>query len=733
MKKTTLTCALAFLFVFLANTIFAQFVPKAVQMNNTVIQGLTDKVEPNGWLYFKDSAALNADTYFEDYATAMGLGANDEMVKVKEWYSEGLTHIKFKQYHKSIPVKGGEYTLHLADCTVVLAHGKIVEQLNVTLPAQISEATALQIALNEIGATTYAWQDEIWEYELQEDENNPNATWLPTGELQIYGNAGVDMIASNFHLAYRFEILAIDPYASREVYVDANNGQILLNKETGFNIDGTCTTLYDGTQTIQTHERNNDFILRDNSRGDCIWTKKRGLFSWGLTSNVTDDDNSWGTSNTSATSAHWAVEQSWDYFLNTWNRNGPNGSGSQLRVYADWGVANARWDKINGKNGIWIGNDNGLNFGALDIVGHEFTHGVVSATASLGSDSGESGALNESFADIFGEAVERYVRGGPDWLGAADLGTPIRDFASPNTIGDPTAYLQVGFWDPAGEVHINAAVQNRWFNLLAVGGSQYSITVQGIGFESASAIAYNNLTGFMQSSSNYADARSGAIAAATSLFGPCSNETIQTTNAWAACLVGAIFSNPCVFTITGVSTVCSNYPNATWIANVLPGTTVTWSFPTWWNCTISGVGGRILTLNSMSPVPPISLSAQITAISSTGAKAERFIWVTSCLAPPCNGSERSSDVGTPKLAQDGTLGREVKAFPNPVTGKLTIAVTGLEGEYKIEVVSMLGIIVAYYKADGSSLEIDTVSLGSGTYVLRIKHPQYQKTISFVKL
>ncbi|TAK50575.1 MAG: hypothetical protein EPO28_00040 [Saprospiraceae bacterium] len=54
MKKTTLIFALAFLFVLLANSLFAQFVPTALQPTNTVIQSLTQKVEPAGWLFLKD-------------------------------------------------------------------------------------------------------------------------------------------------------------------------------------------------------------------------------------------------------------------------------------------------------------------------------------------------------------------------------------------------------------------------------------------------------------------------------------------------------------------------------------------------------------------------------------------------------------------------------------------------------------------------------------------------------
>lgn len=125
------------------------------------------------------------------------------------------------------------------------------------------------------------------------------------------------------------------------------------------------------------------------------------------------------------------------------------------------------------------------------------------------------------------------------------------------------------------------------------------------------------------------------------------------------------------------------------------------------------------------------------ASSSTGGTDTHNVYmVTGCLdggSPPCKVTERASNAEALKLTQEENLGKEVKVFPNPVTGKLTVAVNGLDGDYKVEVANMLGNIVASYKADGTSLQIETEGLSAGTYVLRVVHPQYQKTLSFVKL
>ncbi|MDX1908360.1 MAG: T9SS type A sorting domain-containing protein [Bacteroidia bacterium] len=80
--------------------------------------------------------------------------------------------------------------------------------------------------------------------------------------------------------------------------------------------------------------------------------------------------------------------------------------------------------------------------------------------------------------------------------------------------------------------------------------------VQGIGIDDAALIAYWNHTNLLQSGAQYADARAGSIAAATLLFGACSNQEIQTTNAWAAVGVGT----PSTCAVTGIIDNMDNSP-----------------------------------------------------------------------------------------------------------------------------------------------------------------------------
>jgi len=206
---------------------------------------------------------------------------------------------------------------------------------------------------------------------------------------------------------------------------------------------------------------------------------------------------------------------------------------------------------------LQFGDGDGVNYTSFtspDIVAHEYTHGVTDFTANL-KYYNEHGALNESFSDIFGEVAERYMRGTNDWIIGADFVinpnfNGIRNMSNPKdetmTTEQPDTYLGVnwktGFNDNGG-VHTNSGVQNYWFYLLAEGGSGVNdngdaYTVDGIGIDKAAAIAYRNLAVYLTPTSEYADARTGAILAAEDLYGVGSDEALQTEAAWYAVGIG---------------------------------------------------------------------------------------------------------------------------------------------------------------------------------------------------
>lgn len=243
-----------------------------------------------------------------------------------------------------------------------------------------------------------------------------------------------------------------------------------------------------------------------------------------------------------------------DYYQSIHSRDSYNGSGGDmvLRHVASWA------------NGQWIGSGIiriGMNTGALgefyntlDVVGHEFTHGVTENNGLGGlTYQGESGALNESFSDILGETAEMWYENGAhtiDWLHREDyVGGANRSLINPNARTQPDTYqglhwASTGVGDPDyGGVHTNSGVMNFWFYMTCEGGlgtndnnDDYSVT--GLGVDAMREIVYRMLTGEMTSSATFADARIAAVNIASDIYGDCSNAVKQVTNAWYAVGVG---------------------------------------------------------------------------------------------------------------------------------------------------------------------------------------------------
>jgi hypothetical protein len=159
----------------------------------------------------------------------------------------------------------------------------------------------------------------------------------------------------------------------------------------------------------------------------------------------------------------------------------------------------------------------------------------------------ESGALNESFSDIFGEALQRYAQDGYyDWYSTPAPVDTIRSMKNPRDYGDPDTYQgeewEFGAGDNGG-VHTNSGVQNYWFYLLAEGGSGTNdlgndYTVFSIGFDEAMDIVMRSMTTYLFPTAGYYDARQASLQAVEDLFGSCSFEYHQVANAWHAVGVG---------------------------------------------------------------------------------------------------------------------------------------------------------------------------------------------------
>ncbi|HLP13353.1 MAG TPA: M4 family metallopeptidase [Flavobacteriales bacterium] len=465
----------------------------------------------------------------------------------------GHKHYRYQQTYNGVPVTNGVWLVHTKAGKVYSMNGLLYSNIP-TAGTAMAEATALNHALTHVGAATYRWQRPIEEEFIKRKTGDANATWYPKGEL-VYCTKGTSFKQENNRLAWKFNIYASAPLSRAEVFVDAITGEVIYENEQIHEADvvGTAITAYSGTQPITTDSFGGGFRLRESGRGNGIFTYNMLTGTdYGASVDFTDADNTWNNVNPAmdevATDAHFGAEATYDYYMNEHGRNSIDNAGFALESYVHYDVdyVNAFWDGSVMTYGD--GDGAGYNpFTALDIAGHEITHGLVTFTANLDYNA-ESGALNESFADIFGVTIEWLSTPAvADWLMGEDIGTVIRDMSFPNAEFQPDTYFGT-YWASLtggdnGGVHTNSGVPNYWYYLLCQGGSGTNdngdaYVVNSIGMTNAAAVAYRNLTVYLTNTSGFDDARFYAIVSATDLFGGCTPEVEAVTNAWYAVGVG---------------------------------------------------------------------------------------------------------------------------------------------------------------------------------------------------
>ncbi len=474
----------------------------------------------------------------------------------------GYTHLRYQQTFKTIPLDLSYLVVHTRNNKVVSFNGTISNRIPKVITASKKESTVLEVCLDDIAASVYKWQIVDEEKHLQRELNDPNATYYPKGEL-VFLNNELD-INSEQLLCYKFNIYSHAPLSRFEYYVDANSGEIVYveNKIHSGNSPGRGISGYSDTVNIITDSVSNYFRLRETGRGNGVETYDlNNTTNYATAVDFIDSNNFWNAfnpvKNKYAIDAHWGTEVTYDYFLNIHNRNSIDNQGFLLRSYVHYGnnYVNAFWDGQRMTYGDGDATTSPLT--TLDICGHEVAHGWTSRTSNLRYRS-ESGALNESFSDIWGVAIENYGRPNNwNWLIGEDIGRAFRSMSNPNQFGDPDTYGGL-FWidqnctptsanDWCG-VHTNSGVQNYWFYLLSEGGigvndNADSFRVAGIGIVKAAKIAYRNNTNYLGINSNHNDARFYAIQSAVDLYGACSPEVESVTNAWYAVGVGLPFEN----------------------------------------------------------------------------------------------------------------------------------------------------------------------------------------------
>lgn len=454
-------------------------------------------------------------------------------------------HYRFDLYFESNKIIGANIVAHSKNNKVFMFNGYYLPSINKN-ETTLTKEQALEIALNEVKAKQYKWELPEEEKLLKRDSKNPFASYFPKGEL-VYAPKDGNYKKENYRKCYEFEVYAHSPLSKQAIYVDATTGEIIFKHDLIHIADqvGTALTGYSGTQTITANSVNGGFTLEESGRGNGIGTYDMGNgTNYNNAVDFTDADNNWSYNTPSqyALDAHWGAEMTYDYFLNKHNRNSIDNNGHVLVSYIHYDVnyANAFWD---GSRMTYGDGSNGNNpFTTVKISGHEITHGLTQNSAGLVYQD-ESGALNESFSDIFGKSIESYARpNNTNWILGSDLGFVMRNMSNPNQAGDPDTYQGTNWYTGTadnGGVHTNSGVLNYWYYLLTDGGSGTNdignnFNVTGIGLDDAGAIAFRTLTVYLTTNSQYQDAYTYSLQAAEDLFGPCSPQLESTHNAWYA-------------------------------------------------------------------------------------------------------------------------------------------------------------------------------------------------------
>ncbi|MEU9456362.1 M4 family metallopeptidase [Streptomyces sp. NPDC048277] len=488
----------------------------------------------------RDASAERAAT-----ARAIGLGAQEKLVVkdiVKD--ADGTLHTRYERTYAGLPVLGGDLVVDTAKSG---ATERVIKANNATLKVasltpRVGTAKAEKTALTAakaLGSTRSA------------ADGARKVIWAGSGKPVL----AYETIVGGFQ----------DDGTPNQLHVvtDAATGKKLFEYQGIDTATGTGNTQYSGTVSLTTTQSGSTYNLTDGDRGGHkTYNLNHGTSGTGTL--FSQSSNTWGngtTSNaaTAGADAHYGAAETWDFYKNTFGRSGikNNGVGAYSRVHYGNSYVNAFWDDSCFCMTYGDGSGNADPLTALDVAGHEMSHGVTSNTAGL-NYSGESGGLNEATSDIMGTGVEFYAANSTDvgdYLIGEKIningdGTPLRYMDKPSKDGasKDSWYSGLGGLD----VHYSSGPANHFFYLLSEGsgakvinGVSYNsptadgLPVTGIGRDKALQIWYRALTTKFTSTTNYASARTGTLAAAGELYGTTGTEYKAVQDAWAAVAVGS--------------------------------------------------------------------------------------------------------------------------------------------------------------------------------------------------
>ncbi|MEU9992351.1 M4 family metallopeptidase [Streptomyces sp. NPDC048045] len=472
-------------------------------------------------------------------ARQIGLGAKEKLVVkdvVKD--ADGAVHTRYERTYAGLPVLGGDLVVHTAKsgATEGVTRASKAKLSLVSLKPRIAASAAQKQALG-----------------LAKEAGSAKTTADQAPRKVIWAGSGKPV------LAYETVVGGLqDDGTPNQLHVvtDAATGKKLFEYQ-GIET-GVGNTQYSGKVDLTTTQSGSSYTLTDASRGGHkTYNLDHGTSGTGTLFSQSSDtwgDGTVGNAGTAAADAAYGAQETWDFYKTAFGRSGikNDGVGAYSRVHYGNSYVNAFWDDSCFCMTYGDGSGNKDPLTALDVAGHEMSHGVTSNTAGL-EYSGESGGLNEATSDIMGTGVEFFAKNSTDvgdYLIGEKIningdGKPLRYMDKPSKDGNSADYWSSGVGDL--DVHYSSGVANHFFYLLSEGSGAKTINgvnydsptkdgskVTGIGRDKALQIWYKALTTYFTSTTNYADARKGTLSAASDLYGASSDEYKAVAAAWSA-------------------------------------------------------------------------------------------------------------------------------------------------------------------------------------------------------
>jgi len=434
--------------------------------------------------------------FIDSFAAEFGIDdAADELeVTAVNALDDGRTSVRLQQVQGGVPVIGGELIVNLEpDGDVLSASGELEPKPVASLDPKVAAAEADDLALATVAKS----------YDVSAGDLVASEPELSIYDSRILGGPGLEIP----RLVWRIEVTeGTESTAIREfVLVDAELGVVALNF----------------SQIADAKNRQVCDANLLNADVPCVLNDPDDRVEGGPPSGILDVNLAYNFSG-----------GVYDFFLNNFGRDSIDGAGMNL-------VSTVRFRENPAnpyKNAFWNGSQATYGEGVVtdDIAGHEMAHGVTEATSNLFYYY-QSGAINESMSDVFGELFDLSFGAEPAdrrWLVGEDStlgnGVPfpgvIRDMEDPPAKGDPDRmssplYVSDANEVDAGGVHSNSGVNNKATFLLTDGGAFNGRTVAGLGAAKVLQLYYEVNSHLLGSASDYLDLANALGQACTNLTG----------------------------------------------------------------------------------------------------------------------------------------------------------------------------------------------------------------------